>query len=223
MVSLQGRCLNRSKVADPMSVPVDQLSDGPVGSGIIVSSPSPNVEFKAYLADRPAPNGRWGAEMSIDITILLDHPVCEVWPVFKDFNRWQSRFGYEYDGVIGDKEDQFVYLGNRAGANDLKWQEGLRFQYIVRKVVPGRLIYMDSAPAPIEDTSKHGVWEGHNVFMLFDEDQTTKVVIFIEHTWYSATMTLEELRAEAKGTMDGGLVFWRDYFIPDLISTVASG
>jgi len=160
--------------------------------------------------------------MSFDVTITLDHPVREVWPVFKDFNRWQSRFGYEYDHVLGDREDQFIYLGNRAGANDLKWQEDLRFKYIIRKVVPERLIYMDNPPAPIEDPAKNGVWEGHNVFMLFEEGPKTKIVIFIEHTWYSETMSLEELRSEAQRTLEDGVAFWRDYFIPDLIVAVES-
>ena len=36
------------------------------------------------------------------------------------------------------------------------------------------------------------------------------------------TMSIEELRAEAKGVLDSGLDFWRDYFIPDLIAAVES-
>jgi len=206
-----------------MTATADRKDDGPVGSGVVMSNPSPNMLFKTYLADRPEPTGRsWGAEVSFDVTITLDHPVRKVWQVFKDFNRWQSRFGYEYDGVIGDKEDEFVYLSNRSGANDLKWQEGLRFKYIVRKIVPERLIYLDNPPAPIEDPAKDGVWEGHNLFMLYEEGQKTKIVIFMEHTWYSQTMSLAELRSEAKGTMEGGVAFWRDYFIPDLITAVES-
>jgi len=207
-----------------MTRTLDQKNDGPVGSGIVLSSPTPNMSFKTYLADRLAPDGRsWGCECSMDVTIKVAHPVREVWQVFKDFNRWQSRFGYEWDGVVGNKEDQLVYLGNRSGANDLKWQDGLRFKYIVRKVVPERLIYLDNPPAPIEDPAKEGFWEGHNLMMLYEEGQHTAIAIFMEHTWYSETMSIEELRAEAKATLEGGVAFWRDHFIPDLIAAVAGG
>jgi hypothetical protein len=200
---------------------VDQKNDGPVGSGVVLSKPSPNMSFKTYLADRPGPLGRsWGAEMAFDVTMTLPYPVGRVWEVFKDFNRWMGRFGYEWDGILGNKEDNFVSLGNKPGANDLKWQDGLRIKYIVRKVVPERLIYLDSPPAPIEDPSKNGFWEGHNLMMLHEEGKRTKIVVFIEHTFYSETMSLEELRAEAGGWAESGVAFWRDYFIPDLFAAV---
>ena len=206
-----------------MTGTTDTKNDGPVGSGVVLTTPSPNMSFKTYLADRPGPLGRsWGAELAFDVTITVDHPVRRVWEVFKDFNRWMGRFGYEWDGIVGEREDEFVYLGNRAGANSLAWQEGLSIKYVVRKIVPERLIYLDSLPAPIEDPSKKGFWEGHNLMMLHEEGNRTKIVIFIEHTFYSETMSLEELRAEAKGWADTGVAFWRNYFIPDLIAAVES-
>lgn len=205
-----------------MSKTVDPKHDGPVGSGVVLSNPSPNVLFKTYVADRPAPTGvSWGAEMVVDVTISLAYPVRTVWRAFKNFNRWMTRFGYEWDeGVLADREDSLVYLGNRPGANDLKWRDDLRIKYIVRKVVPERLIYFDSPPAPIENPAANGLWTGHNVMSLHEDGKHTKIVIFMEHTWYSDTMSIEDLRGEAKSTMEGGVAFWCDYFIPDLIAAV---
>lgn len=206
-----------------MTAIVDREDEGAVGSGIVLSNASPTVLFKTYLAERPAPIGRSrAAELAVDVTVTLNHPVSEVWEVFKDFNRWMGRFGYEWDGIVGDREDNFVYLGNRPGANAIAWEDGLRIKYIVRKVVPERLIYLDSPPAPIEDPEKKGVWVGHNLMMLHEEGNTTKIVVFMEHTFYSETMSLEELRAVARGWKEDGVAFWRDYFIPDLVSAIES-
>src|ERR1700719_2217984 len=99
-----------------MSGADDRKDDGPVGSGVVFNSYGPNTLFKTYVADRPAPpSGRsWGAEIAFDVTITLAHPVRRVWQVFKDFNLWMSRFGYEWnDGVLADNEDGLVYLSNR--------------------------------------------------------------------------------------------------------------
>jgi len=193
-----------------------------VGSGIVFSEHGPNILFKSYRADRPAQGERLRAsEIALDVSITVPHPAKRVWAIFKDFNLWMSRFGYVWDaGVPADKEDSFVYLSNRPGANDVPWEDGARIKYIVRKVVPERLIYFDSLPAPI--ANKDGVWTGHNVISLYEENKQTKIAIFMEHTWYSETMSIEELRAEAKGELDGGLGFWRDYFIPDLMCAVES-
>jgi len=193
-----------------------------VGKGVVVVDVGPSARFKFYMVDRPAPSNRLrAAEIALEVSITFERPVHTVWPIFKDFNLWMSRFGYVWDaGVPADNEDDVVYLSNRPGANDVPWEDGARVKYIVRKVVPERLIYFDSLPAPI--ANKDGVWTGHNVISLYEENKQTKIVIFMEHTWYSETMSIEELRAEAKGELDGGLGFWRDYFIPDLISAVGS-
>src|ERR1700722_5970844 len=79
---------------------------GVVGKGVVVSSPAPNVSFKYYLADRRAQTGRLhGAEISLDVSLTLAHPVREVWPIFADFNLWQGRFGFVWDGLPASNED----------------------------------------------------------------------------------------------------------------------
>jgi hypothetical protein len=195
---------------------------GVVGKGVVVSSPAPNVSFKYYLADRRASTGRLrAAEISLDVSLTLAHPVRKVWPIFADFNLWQGRFGFVWDGIPASNEDKFIYLSNTPGANNLNYDlDGARTEYIVRKVVPESLIYFDSLPAAVD--GKDCVWTGHNVMSLNEEHGRTRIAIFMEHTWYSETMSIEELRAEAKGVLDTGLDFWRDYFIPDLIAALES-
>jgi hypothetical protein len=202
-----------------MNQSVDRY-DGPVGGGISRSNPSANVGFKYYLADRPGATRRIrAAELALDITIDLPHPVRTVWPIFKDFNLWMNRFGFKWDKVPAEGEDTYVYCGNKAGANPLGYGlDDARSKYVVRKVIPERLVYFDSLPSPL--LNKDGVWMGHNLMTLYDEGGRTRVEIFMEHTWYSETMTIEELRGEAKYILDSGIAFWRDYFIADLMSAV---
>lgn len=206
-----------------MSISNKHDDEGPVGRGAAISEIGPDARFKWYVADRPAQvSGLRAAEIAVDVSITIAAPVRVVWPVFKDFNRWMNRFGYMWDdGVPADNEDRFVYLSNRPGANEFKYgQSGLRIKYIARKVVPQRLIYFDSLPSPIPD--RDCMWTGHNLMTLFDEGQQTRMEVFMEHTWYSATMSIEELRAEARGVIDAGRTFWREFFVPDLLSAVAA-
>jgi hypothetical protein len=192
-------------------------------SSVVVSSRAPNVVFRYDLVDRRAHTDRLcAAEISLDVSITVAHPVSKVWPVFADFNRWQSRFGFVWDGLPEGNEGNSIYLSNTPGANTLNYDlDGARTEYIVRKVVPESLIYFDSLPESVE--GKDCVWTGHNVMSLTEERGQTRITIFMEHTWYSETMSVEDLRAEAKGVLDSGLDFWREYFIPDLIAAVESG
>jgi hypothetical protein len=196
--------------------------DGPVGKGIAIIEGGPNATFRVYVADRPAQTSRLQAsEIALDISITIRHPVKVVWPVFKNFNVWMNRFGYFWDCLPVDKENGYVHILNKPVAKDETTLPDGAGRYIVRKVIPERLIYFDSLPAKIAD--KDGVWTGHNLMSLFEHGTQTRIAIFMEHTWYSETMSIDELRAEAKGVLDKGVEFWRDYFIPDLISAVEAG
>jgi len=158
----------------------------------------------------------------LDVSITLAHPVRKVWPVFKNFNLWMNRFGYFWESVPGDNEDRYVQLSDQPWPNGAKTRSGVSAtKYIVRRVIPQSLIYFDSLPAPI-GVGKDGVWTGHNVVSLYEEGAQTKIGFLMEHTWYSETMGIAELRAEASA-MSKGEVFWRDFFIPDLVSAVESG
>jgi hypothetical protein len=212
-----------------VSVIAESERAGPVGDGVVVRSVAPNARFKFYTADRPAQSTRLrAAEISLDVSITLARPLRAVWPVFKDFNLWMNRFGYFWDRVPADSEDRFVHLGSKAGINDLTHhappeRRAQPTRYIVRQVIEGRLIYFDSLPMPIATKDgKEGTWTGHNLFSLHEEGGHTRVAIFMEHTWYSESMTTEELREEGQRALDAGLEFWREFFIPDLVLAVES-
>lgn len=195
---------------------------GPVGDGVAINDTSPNISFKTYLADRPAHSPRLRAvEFVTDISITLPHPVDKVWQKIGDFNLWMNRYGYLWDAVLADSEDSYVHLSYRPDSTCANSRsEAPPTRYIVRKIVPQRLIYLDSSPQAIPD--KEGVWTGHNLFCLYEEGKQTKIAVFMEHTWYSETMGLEEMRAGCKAVVDAGMAFWREYFIPDLISSIES-
>jgi hypothetical protein len=191
------------------------------GPEIFTVQTSPNVLMKYYFADRPAhtPALR-AAECALDITITLKQPASEVWPVFRNFDVWMRRYGFIWESIPADNQDNFVYLGD-GNSSSGDGSDGTKTKYVVRKVVPQQLIYFDSLPLPI--VGKNGVWTGHNLMSMREEAGQSTISIFMEHTWYSETMSLEELRHEAKQAVladNGGFAFWRDYFIPDLISLI---
>ena len=125
-------------------------------------------------------------------------------------------------GCRFENENKFVYLKFRSSANDAKsGDEGPKSKYVVRKVIPGQLVYFDSQPVPLP--GKDGVWSGHNLMAMHEENGRTTISVLMEHTWYSETMSFEELHADAKGALGGAVAFWRDYFVPDLISLVETG
>lgn len=201
----------------------DEANTGPVGSGLVISDAAPNAQFKYYVADRPGHTTRLrAAEIVLELTLIFAHPLPWVWSVFKDFDLWMNRFGYFWSSVPANNEYRYVYLHDKPWPNDLNPSSGVPpTRYIVRRVIPERIIYFDSLPEPIGD-GKDGVWTGHNVMSLYEEHGRTTIAIVMEHTWYSETMSIEELRAEAKVVLDSGLVFWRDYFIADLNAAVES-
>ena len=169
-------------------------------------------EFVRYLVDRPMPvKGLLASEAVVDVRLAFSRPVKEVWRVMRDFNLWHNRYGYEWTGVIGDEENNIVYLGNKTGTNF-----GTKIPYVVRRVIPERLIYQESLPHPFVDNN--GFWTGHNVLSFWEEEGRTRVTVYMEHTFFSQQLQLEELRKVASDLMfeNGGIGFWRRFFIPDL-------
>jgi hypothetical protein len=169
-----------------------------------------------YTADRPAFGPFKVVEFVTDVTITLPHAVKMVWPIFKEFNLWMNRFGYLWDSVPADNEGNVVSLVNK-GANDYKYgRKGNESSYVVRKVIPEQLIYLDQLPIQIIN----GTGTGHTVVSLSGEHGRTKIDFFMEHTGYSETASIGELRDEINKSMEAGTAFWRDYFIPDLVAAI---
>jgi len=144
----------------------------------------------------------------IDISWKIPRPVRDVWVHLKDSNSWQNRYGYHWDGVVGDEEGNIVHLSDRTS------NYGAKVPYLIRKVIPERLIYLESPPAPMVD--KDGVWSGHNIASLGETNGETLITFYMEHTWQSQEQTVEQLRAIVQGAVDAAVKFWREFFIPDL-------
>jgi hypothetical protein len=182
-----------------------------IGADVATSKHGPNVEFFRYLVDRPTPvPGLVSTEAVVDVRMSFAHAVRDVWRIVRDFNLWHHRYGYEWSGVIGEEENNIVYLSNKKNNNF-----GTRIPYIVRRVIPERLIYQESLPHPFPDNS--GFWSGHNVLSLWEEGGGTKMTCFMEHTFFSQRLSSEELRKITADLMfEQGIGFWKEYFIPDL-------
>jgi hypothetical protein len=198
-----------------------QQNRSAIGTDVVVTRHGDNVTFRNYLVERTAHTASLrSVEAVLEISIVVAHPARRVWPVLKNSNLWMKRFGYEWDGIPGDNENNYISLGNTGSANDLKYGTGgHRTVYVVRKVIPEQLIYQDSLPIRMLD--KDCVWSGHNLTSLREDSGRSTINVFMEHTWFSESLSLEALRNEARGAMFGSAVgFWRDYFIPDLLSLI---
>lgn len=173
--------------------------------------------FRSYLVDRPSPAQRFHAvEAVLEITLTVAQPVRKVWPIFKNFNAWMNRFGYVWDELPAENENRFVHLRNA------KVPASPRNRYLVRKAVQEQLVYFDSFPYRLG--ANDSVFTGHNLMSVRDDHGQTEISIFMEHTWYSQTVKVDELRAEARKLMfEDAVAFWRDYFIPDLVSLIETG
>lgn len=168
-------------------------------------------KFYRYMDVRPLPvEGLLSVEAVVDVHLKFSHPVKEVWRVMRDFNLWHNRYGYQWSGVIAEQENNIVYLNNKAGTS-----YGEKIPYIVRRVVPERLIYQESLPQPFPDGK--GFWTGHNVLSFWEEGGKTNVTVYMEHTFFSQQLSIEELRKFTADLMFGhGVTFWKDFFIADL-------
>jgi hypothetical protein len=204
-------------MAENLAIRPDSANDRRSAIGVPVScvKHSANVLIKSYVVPREAEMiGMAAVEGAIDISWMIPRPVRDVWVHFKDFNSWQSRYGFRYDGVLGDEEGNIVHMADKPN------QRGVNVPYFIRKVVPERLLYLDSLPFPFPD--KSGAWSGHNVMVLNDCEAGTRITIFMEHTYQSSAMNSAELSKFVQGAVDAAVKFWREFFIPDLEALVMS-
>jgi hypothetical protein len=184
-----------------------------IGVPIASVQHSPNVLIRSFVVPRAATvPGTVAVEGAIDISWSIQAAAPAVWVHFKDFNVWQSRYGFRYDGVLGDEEGNIVHMADKPN------QRGVNVPYFIRKVIPGRLLYLDNPPFPFPD--KSGGWSGHNVMVLNDCKQGTHITIFMEHTYYSSVLNADQMREMVQGAVDAAVKFWREFFIPDLEALV---
>ena len=79
-----------------------------IGNDVVIRKHGADVVFKNYMIDREAHTERLkSVDTVLDISISIAEPVSKVWAVYKDFNSWMSRFGYVWDRLPADHENEF--------------------------------------------------------------------------------------------------------------------
>jgi hypothetical protein len=202
---------------------MQDMSEQAIGSEVTRVDLGDAGHIRHYLVDRPAYTESMRAvEAVMEISLRLPRPPQLVWPLVKDFNRWMNRIGYVWDRAPADHENEFVHLLNTGTAGSpQKVSAGSGTRYVVRKVIPSRLIHLDSLPSRM--IGKDCTWSGHNVMTFQEEDGNTRLSNFMEHTFYSESMSLEDLRAHTRKVLAGAVGFWSEAFIPDLLSLIEGG
>jgi len=184
-----------------------------MGPNVVTAGYGDNVVIKSFVVERPTViKGLSAIEGVIEISWRIPRPARDVWVYLKDSNSWQNRYGYYWDGIVGDEEGYIVHLSDKTN------HYGAGIPYFVRKVVPERLIYLESPWLPT--AQQDGAWSGHNVIALDERNGESLIAIFMEHTWQSQAQSVESLRQTVQAAVDAAMTFWREYFIPDLESLV---
>jgi hypothetical protein len=164
-----------------------------------------------------------GTKTSVHFTI--DRPAKEVWPIFQDFNQWQSQIGYFMTGALGDREGDIEFLtGPKRENATIDQSQALKVAYII----PEQAIVLHSPPWEKVDKNGHRVGnrhEGKNVFMLTEVKGRTVVTAAMEHTFHyygpnsrsNASKGLaQKVQAAQEKKKKGSKDLWEKSFIPKL-------
>lgn len=120
------------------------------------------------------------------VHFLLEYPVATVWPIFQDFNLWQSQPGLSFTGGFGDKEGELEFLIYHRGQRDKAKIDGT-MAFVVQQLIPEHAIVLHSPLWESVDSegkrlgSRH---EGKNVFVLAEVDGDTVVTATMEHAYH---------------------------------------
>jgi hypothetical protein len=168
------------------------------------------------------------AGVTLSVMCVVDRPVAEVWPVYKDHNLWQNSYDYYYSGVVGDLEGGSFTLG------DSPDEPTSNPPYHVIRVVPEYLVVFHQPS--VGRWEKDAVMPGYGIvspgvmsFGCDEYDGKTHLAIFMEHT--SVMALPEELDAATEEAVIGpwremlvdGVRKWRDIFVPNLKELVYEG
>jgi hypothetical protein len=161
--------------------------------------------------------------VTLSVMCVIDAPVTDVWPYYKDFNSWQSSYDHHYSGVVGDLEGQPFNL--RIGDFE-------PIDYQVIRVIPEYLIVFNQ-PIPKEWPDIFPglglISPGFMSFGLDEYDGETHIAIFMEHASVMArtedidTTTEEDAIGPWRPMLTDGVRKWRDIFIPNLKELVHEG
>jgi hypothetical protein len=149
---------------------------------------------------------------AVNLMFTISRPARDVWPTFKDFNRWQHSH-HHYSGVVGDLEGKTYRVGSAPGSPG-------QYDYHVIKVIPEHLIVV-SEPVPA-DGSTGGVSRGFHVFMLNEHLGRTIVTILMEHSFRTRDKTADEALGHWRAMAPELQSKWRVHFIPLLRKLIES-
>jgi hypothetical protein len=171
-----------------------------------------------------------GAQWSV--MLELDRPAKDVWLNFKDWSRWQSQYGYNYSGVVGELySDPDRDLGEETFHITFKMPDGTErdtTDYRVLMVIPERLVVVFQPVQPQgvvrwEDGSQGGMSPGFHVMMLNEHDGKTAISVLMEHSSRRPDLTDDEALDWWRPVAAEVHRFWRDIFIPNLKNIVYEG
>jgi hypothetical protein len=177
-----------------------------------------NGRYYSYVIDAGLVVG-----VTLSAMCVIDRPVKEVWPVYKDFNLWQNSYDHHYSGVVGDLEGQTFSL--RIGEFEIPG-------YRVIRVIPEYLIVFDQLIPEKWPDIFPGLGLVSPGFMSFGLDEyegETHIAVFMEHASVMArtqdieTTTEDDAIGPWRPMMTDGVRKWRDVFIPNLKELVYEG
>lgn len=167
-----------------------------------------------------------GSRLTVSFT--LDASRKQVWPFFKDWNRWMNSCYYT-SRAVGDLEEGETYRAAQ-DPDDLDGEH----QYRLEKLLPEYLIVQSQ---PVPKTADIGAdWQiglgrvnaGYHVVTLDQfEPGKTEAAFFMEHATLVAepadaeSMSDEDAIAPWRPLTESGLPRWRDDFLPALRKLVA--
>jgi uncharacterized protein YndB with AHSA1/START domain len=146
------------------------------------------------------------AGYAVSVMFTIGRPAKDIWPHFKDFNRWQHSH-HHYSGVVGNLEGKTYRIGSHPG-------DPGQYDYHVIRVIPEHLIVV-SEPVPA-DGSTGGVSRGFHVFMLNEHEGKTIVSILMEHSFRTQDKSAEDALGYWRGMAPELQTKWRENFIPAL-------
>jgi hypothetical protein len=159
------------------------------------------------------------------VHFVVDKPASKVWPIFQNFNAWQSQTGYFFTGELGDREGEleFIVGADRQDAT-IDTTQAMKVDY----VIPEQALVLHTIPWEAKDKNgnltgfRH---EGKNVFMLSESKGKTVITAAMEHLYHhhgenakkKAKAFLAQKVKVAKGKKENNSKdIWEKSFIPVL-------
>jgi hypothetical protein len=193
------------------------------GPGDVVDDVRLNGRYYTYVRDVGLVAG-----VTLSVMCVVDRPVREVWPVYKDHNLWQNSYDYYYSGVVGDLEGQTFTLGGSPT------EPTSNPPYEVLRVVPEYLVVFHQPS--VGQWPVNSVMPGHGIVspgvMSFGVDEyagQSHIAVFMEHSSVMAlpdeiaAMTEDDVIGPWREMLVDGVRKWRDIFIPNLKELVYEG